>query len=104
MGYLTIDLKACYSTKIVNYGPWSMEIALKKPEKKQLENSGVFVQFKKTPLKVGETVSLTIVWQPTSAKYSERSTEEQHSLRFEVKLIVGLFIVLNERNIITYII
>jgi hypothetical protein len=60
---------------------------MKKLKKKQLENSGIFVLFEKTTLAVGKTTSLTIVWQPTSEKYIERSTKEQHMIYLEVKLI-----------------
>lgn len=94
MGYVTIDLKTCYSITIINYGPWNVEVAIKKLERKQLECSGIFVQFEKAMLTVGKTTCLTITWHPTSAKYTERSTKEQHSIYLEVKLI--LFCCLNK--------
>lgn len=87
MGYVIIDLKTCYSITIINYGPWNVEVAVKKLAKKQLEHSGIFVQFEKAMLIVGKTTSLTITWQPTSVKYIERSIKEQHSIYLEVKLI-----------------
>jgi len=86
MGYITINLKTCYSTTIINYGPWNTEITIKKLEKKQLENSGILVQFEKAMLSVGKTTYLTITWQPTSAKYTGRSTREQHPIYLEVNL------------------
>lgn len=94
MGYVAIDLQTCYSTTIINYGPWNVEVTIKRLEKKQLEYSGILVQFEKTMLTVGKTTSLTITWQPTLAKYTKRSTEEQHSIYLEVKLI--LFCYLNK--------
>lgn len=87
MGYIAIDLKTYYSTTIVNYGPWNVDVTIKKLEKKQLENSGVFVQFEKAMLAVGKTTCLTITWQPTTTKYTEKSTREQHSIYLEVNLI-----------------
>lgn len=88
MGYITIDLKTCYSTTIINYGPWNTEVTIKKFEKKQLENSGILVQFEKAMLTVGKTTCLTITWQPISAKYTGRSTREQHLIYLEVNLIL----------------
>lgn len=84
MDYIAIDLTTRYSTAIINYGPWSAEIAMKKLDKKQLENSGIVVQFKKVLLKVGEAAPLIITWQPTSARYTERTTKEQHTIHLEV--------------------
>lgn len=86
MGYVTIDFRTCCSITIINYGLWNVEVAIKKLAKKQLEHSGIFVQFEKAILIVGKTSSLTITWQPTSTKYAERSTKEQHSIYLEVKL------------------
>jgi len=88
MGYIAIDVKTCYSTMIVNYGPWNAEVTIKKLEKKQLENSGILVQFEKTTLTIGKTTCLTIIWQPTAIKYCERSTREQHTIYLEVNLIL----------------
>jgi len=88
MGYITIGLKTCYSTMIVNYGPWNVDVTLKKLEKKQLENAGIFVQFEKTMLTVGKTTCLTITWQPTTAKYTERSTREQYSIYLQVNFYI----------------
>lgn len=86
MGYVAIDLKTCYSTTIVNYGPWNVDVTIRKLEKKQLKNFGILVQFEKAMLTVGKTMCLTITWQPTTAKYTERSTREQHSIYLEVNL------------------
>lgn len=91
MGYVAINLTTRFSTTIINYGSWSAEVAVKKLDKKQLENSGIVVQFKKALLKVGKTVPLAITWQPTSARYTERLTKEQHAIHLEVKLIIQLF-------------
>lgn len=85
MGYITIDLKTCYSTTIINYGAWNTGVTIKKLEKKKLENSGILVQLEKAMLTVGKTTCLTITWQPTAAKYTGRSTKEQHSIYLEVK-------------------
>lgn len=85
MSYVTIDLQTCYSTTIINYGPWNANVALKKLQKK-LADSGILVQFNKTLLKVGETTTLTIIWQPMSTKYTERRTEEEHLIFLEVIL------------------
>ncbi|XP_018395305.1 PREDICTED: hydrocephalus-inducing protein homolog [Cyphomyrmex costatus] len=100
MGYIAIDIKTCYSTTIVNYGPWNAEITMKKSEKKQLENSGIFVKFEKTTLTVGKTTCLTIIWQPTTAKYYERSTREQHTIYLEISR--GSIIPIIIKSIITY--
>lgn len=96
MGYIAIDVKTCYSTTVLNYGPWNAEVTIKKLEKKQLENSGILVQFEKTTLIVGKTTCLTITWQPTTAKYYERSTREQHTIYLEVNLIVYILPFLNK--------
>lgn len=88
MGYVAIDLTTRYSTTIINYGSWNAEIAIKKLDKEQLENSCVVVQLKKALLKVGETVPLAITWRPTSARYTGRSTKEQHLIHLEVKIII----------------
>lgn len=90
MGYVAIDRATHYSTRIINYGPWSTEIAIKKLDKRQLENSGIVVQFKKVLLKVGETAPLSITWQPTSTSYKERHRKEQHLIQLEVKLFITL--------------
>lgn len=87
MGYITINLKTCYSTMIINYGPWNTDVTIKKLEKKQLENSGILVQFEKITLTIGKSTCLTITWQPITAKYTERSTKEEHSVHLEVNLI-----------------
>ncbi|XP_072764383.1 hydrocephalus-inducing protein homolog [Anoplolepis gracilipes] len=100
MGYVTIDLKTCYSITIINYGPWNVEVAIKKLAKKQFEYSGILIQFEKTMLIVGKTTSLTVTWQPSSAKYVERSTKEQHSIYLEVSR--GSTIPIIIKGIITY--
>ncbi|KAG5323131.1 HYDIN protein, partial [Acromyrmex heyeri] len=100
MGYIVIDVKTCYSTTIVNYGPWNAEVTMKKLEKKQLENSGILVQFEKSTLTVGKTTCLTITWQPTTIKYCERSTREQHTIYLEVSR--GSIIPIIIKSIITY--
>lgn len=87
MGYIAIGLKTCYSTMIVNYGPWNTDVTIKKLEKKRFENFDIFVQFEKTMLTVGKTSSLSITWQPIITKYTERSTDEQHLLHLEVNLM-----------------
>ncbi|XP_011879969.1 PREDICTED: hydrocephalus-inducing protein homolog [Vollenhovia emeryi] len=100
MGYIAIDLKTCYSTTIVNYGPWNTDVTIKKLERKQFENSGILVQFEKAMLSVGKTTCLTITWQPTTVKYKERSTREQHSINLEVSR--GSTIPITIKGIITY--
>ncbi|XP_011690792.1 PREDICTED: hydrocephalus-inducing protein-like [Wasmannia auropunctata] len=100
MGYIAIGLKTCYTTMIVNYGPWNADVTIKKLEKKQLENFGILVQFEKTMLAVGKIAYLTIIWQPTTAKYTERSTKEQHSIYLEVSR--GSTIPLIIKSVITY--
>ncbi|KAG5334606.1 HYDIN protein, partial [Acromyrmex charruanus] len=100
MGYIAIDVKTCYSTTVVNYGPWNAEVTMKKLEKKQLENSGILVQFEKSTLTVGKTTCLTITWQPTTIKYCERSTREQHTIYLEVSR--GSIIPIIIKSIITY--
>lgn len=87
MGYIVINLKTCYSTTILNYGPWNTYVTIKKLEKKQLENSGILVQFEKIMLTVGKSTCLTITWQPITVKYTERSTKEEHLVHLEVNLI-----------------
>lgn len=87
MGYIPIDLKTCYSTTIINYGPWNTNVTIKKLEKRQLENSGILVQFEKTMLTVGKSTCLTITWQPITAKYIKRSTKEEHSVHLEVNFL-----------------
>jgi len=77
-----------------------VEVTMKKLKKKQLENSGIFILFEKTTLAVGKTTLLTIVWQPTSAKYIEKSTKEQHLIYLEVKLIF-IFIRENSKKLYT---
>ncbi|XP_014477569.1 PREDICTED: hydrocephalus-inducing protein homolog [Dinoponera quadriceps] len=100
MGFVAIDLTARYSTTIINYGPWSVEIAIKKLDKKQLENSGIVVQFKKVLLKVGETAPLVVTWRPTSAGYTERSTKEQHTIHLEVSRGPTIPIII--KSVVTY--
>ncbi|KYN44368.1 Hydrocephalus-inducing protein [Trachymyrmex septentrionalis] len=100
MGYIAINVKTCYSTTVVNYGPWNAEVEIKKLKKKQLENSGILVQFKKTILTVGKTTCLTITWQPTTIKYCKRSTREQHTIYLKVSH--GSIIPIIIKSIITY--
>ncbi|EFN85829.1 Hydrocephalus-inducing protein [Harpegnathos saltator] len=100
MGYVAIDRTTRYSTTIINCGPWNAEIATKKLDKKRLESSGVVVQSKKLLLKVGETAPLAVTWQPTSARYAERSTMEQHSIHLEISRGATIPIII--KGVITY--
>ncbi|XP_039306781.1 hydrocephalus-inducing protein homolog [Solenopsis invicta] len=100
MDYIAIDLQTCYTITIVNYGPWNADVTIKKLEKKRLENSGILVQFEKAILTVGKTTCLTITWQPTRAKYTERSTEEQHSIYLEISR--GSTIPIIIKGVVTY--
>ncbi|KAG7200298.1 hypothetical protein KM043_017763 [Ampulex compressa] len=67
MGHLIIGLTTCYTTTLVNYGPWNAEVKLKKQSKRDfLENQGLMVQFKRqSNLRVNDNTVLHVVCNPT---------------------------------------
>jgi len=88
MNYITIDVQTQRSITIINYGPWKTELALKKSQKKRLDEFGILLQFRRTSLAVGETATLTVIWQPMSTKYTEKKAEEEHFIYLEVTLTI----------------
>ncbi|CAK9811305.1 Hydrocephalus-inducing protein [Anthophora quadrimaculata] len=102
MKYVIIDSTSRCSTNIINYGPWSVDMRMKLVGKKDvLAKSGIVVHFKKhSKLPVGNSAILQVIWHPTRERFSEKSTEVQHTLYIEV--VNGCTIPITIKGTVTY--
>ncbi|XP_043251739.1 hydrocephalus-inducing protein homolog [Colletes gigas] len=102
MGYLIVEFSSYYSTVVINYGPWNVEMRMKKLAKKNaLAKSGISVQFKNhVNLMVGNCAILQVTWSPSREKYKERVTHIVHTTFIEV--IHGCTIPITIKGTVTY--
>nr|XP_034173204.1 hydrocephalus-inducing protein homolog isoform X3 [Osmia lignaria] len=102
MNYVIVDCVAHYSAKIINYGPWDVEMRMKETRRKEvLAKSGILVQFKKhSKLVVDDSAVLHITWHPTRERFSVRSTPVRHTIHIQV--IHGCTIPIVIQGIVTY--
>lgn len=87
MEHVIIEHPAHYSAMVINYGPWSVQMRMKKlgmKKKEVLAKSGIQVELKHTNLMVGDYAALGVTWHPTREKYTERSTPVKHTIHIEV--------------------
>ncbi|CAK9834001.1 hypothetical protein ANTRET_LOCUS10599 [Anthophora retusa] len=70
-------------------------------KKDVLAKSGIVVHFKKhSKLPVGNSAILQVIWHPTRERFSEKSTEVQHTLYIEV--VNGCTIPITIKGTVTY--
>ncbi|XP_076237948.1 hydrocephalus-inducing protein-like [Calliopsis andreniformis] len=102
MKSVIIDHVSQYSTSLINYGPWNVEIRMRKPRKKKaLAKLGILVHFKAhTNLKVGDSAVFRVTWQPSRETFTERCTTVKHSVYIEV--IHGCTIPITIKGTVTY--
>ncbi|XP_053973138.1 hydrocephalus-inducing protein homolog [Hylaeus volcanicus] len=102
MGHVIVELSAHCSAMIINYGPWNVEMRMKKLKKKNaLAKSGISVQFEKhAKLMAGDCAVLRVTWHPSREIYKERITRVVHAIYIEV--IHGCTIPVTIKGTVTY--
>ncbi|XP_031837907.2 hydrocephalus-inducing protein homolog [Nomia melanderi] len=102
MEYVIIGQVADCSARMINYGPWSVEMRLRKWEKQNpLEKLGIAVQFKRRlNLMVGESAIFRVIWHPTAEKYKEKCARVERTVYIEV--IRGCTIPVTIKGTVTY--
>lgn len=91
MNYVIVDCVAHYSAKIINYGPWDVEMRMKETRRKEvLAKSGILVQFKKhSKLVVDDSAVLHVTWHPTRETFSVRCTPVRHTIHIQVINVIN---------------
>lgn len=84
-GYVVREVPVCYTVKLLNYGPLSIEIKLVEDNKSELVEKELKIEFKPRLLASNESMLFSVVFMPTSRRYPELNKRIEVSFRLKIK-------------------
>lgn len=84
-GYVVRELPVCYTVKLLNYGPLSIEIKLLEDNKSELKEKDLKIEFKPRSLAPNESMLFSVVFSPTTRRYPELNKKLEAFIRLRIK-------------------
>lgn len=84
-GYVVREVPVCYTVKLLNYGPLSIDIKLLEDNKRELAEKELKIEFKPRLMAPNELMLFSVVFSPTTRKYPELNKNLEAFIRLRIK-------------------